>query len=158
GVADEVGHHREGDLSLVRAPAVAVVELAEGVVVAEELPEREGGLGEGEAGQHFAVKVLWHGPVLGTRRGRSPTPRMAVSYDLDRPGKQWVPTPCVWPGLDGPCVTAEAQQVSQPAFRDLEALGQFRLGAFVGEIRLDDPNTQIHRVGFHTWPPCRGQC
>src|SRR5262249_17941414 len=59
--------------SLVRAPAVAVVELAEGVVVAEELPEREGGLGEGEAGQHFAVKVLWHGPGLGTRRGRSPT-------------------------------------------------------------------------------------
>src|SRR5262249_42308000 len=93
GVADEVGHHREGDLSLVRAPAVAVVELAEGVVVAEELPEREGGLGEGEAGQHFAVKVLWHGPVLGTRRDRSPTPRMAVSYDLDRPGKQWTAPP-----------------------------------------------------------------
>ena len=54
---------------------MAVVEVIKALVVADELPERENGLGQGEAGQHFPVKVLRHGPVLGMGRDGSPTPQ-----------------------------------------------------------------------------------
>jgi len=52
-----------------------------------------------------------------------------------------LPTPCMWQGLDGTGFTSVAQQVLQPALRDLEPLGKFRLGALLGKVRLDDPNT-----------------
>jgi hypothetical protein len=88
-----------------------LVEVVEVLVVADELPEHEDGLGQGQARQHFPVKILLHGPVLGRGRDGSPTPGMAMSYDLARPGKQWYKEIYLqksWKtatGLEGPVTT-----------------------------------------------------
>jgi hypothetical protein len=49
GIADELGQEREGDLLVVSASAMTVVEFVEGDVVTDELPEQESGLGQREA-------------------------------------------------------------------------------------------------------------
>jgi hypothetical protein len=59
--------------------------------------------------------------------------------------------------LDGTGFAPSPQQIVQPSFRNLESLGEFSLRSLVGEIRLNNPSAQIHRVSFHAWPPCRGQ-
>jgi hypothetical protein len=48
GVADELGHEGEGDLLVVGASTMAVVEVVEGGVVADELPQQECGLSQRE--------------------------------------------------------------------------------------------------------------
>ena len=68
GIADQLDHQGEGDLLLVGTAAVAVVEDVEVFVVADELPQRQDGLGQRQTRQHFPVKVLWHGPLLGKGR------------------------------------------------------------------------------------------
>jgi hypothetical protein len=69
-----LGHHGKSDGPLIGAAAVAVVEVVEPAVVADELPEGEGGFGKGKAGEDFPVKVLMHGPVLEAGGEDSPTP------------------------------------------------------------------------------------
>jgi len=73
GIADELCHEREGDLLVVGASAMAVVEFVEGGVVTDELPKQESSLGQREARDDFPVKILLHGPVLGIGREGSPT-------------------------------------------------------------------------------------
>jgi hypothetical protein len=50
GITDKLGHEREGDLLLVGASAMSVVEFVEGGVVTDELPEPKCGLGQRKAG------------------------------------------------------------------------------------------------------------
>ena len=64
-----------------------------------------------------------------------------------------LPTTPMGQRRDAAGIALLAQQVLEPSFRDLEAFGDVRLGAFLGPIRTHDPNTQIHRVSIHAWPP-----
>lgn len=43
-------------------------------------------------------------------------------------------------GLEGTGLALSAQQVLQPAFRNLEASGQICLRSLLGQIGFDDPN------------------